>query len=171
MRKRHTQSEQLVHVMQQFLASGSECIKARYPIVIQIEGHDAVYVTDRGDLPVAPDKLQGLLAQARPPRKSPSRGTNPPPQDGDEHPVHLCQGQSDATEQPAGEASHVGPAPFTDHTDNIAPTVGSAEHPAERPVGETSHMGPARYAATADRRETSTDDASRAPSNGQPHVA
>jgi hypothetical protein len=130
MRKRHTQSEQLVHVMQQFLATGSECTKARYPVVIQIEGHDAVYVTDRGDLPVPADKLQGLRAQARPPRKSPRARLASV--------VKNTHSADLAAEQPADGMSHVG-QPQAEEA--LAVGVPTPRRAAEQPADGMSHVG------------------------------
>jgi hypothetical protein len=146
MRKRQTQSEQLVHVMQQFLATGSECTKARYPVVIQIEGHDAVYVTDRGDLPVAADKLQVLLAQARPPRKSPSGG--PPrkrPSGGPPRAAKNVPKTATGTEQPVNIKSLSSQPPSESCPAVCAPGHGHArEHLADQTLRVSQpSLGPA----------------------------
>jgi hypothetical protein len=146
MRKHQTQSEQLVQISKQFLASGSDCTKARYPVVIQIEGHDAVYVTDRGALPVAADKLQSLVARGRAPRKSPvSRSSRSRTQDGmlEGSPVTVC------AEQPAGQA-HVGhtvPAAPMSHVGHAVPAAQMSHVGQAVPAAQMSHVGQAVRAA------------------------
>ncbi len=159
MRKRHTQSEQLVHIMQQFLATGNECTKARYPVVIQIEGHDAVYVTDRGDLPVPPDKLQGLLAQARPPRKSPSaRLLRSAPS--------VNANDANANDQKAGQRSQLGQPPVNQSIAVKAPVHESAEQPAS----QISRVGPASVTQSIAMKAPQPASATEQPASQMSHV-
>jgi hypothetical protein len=153
-RKRQPQSALVAHVMQQFLASGSECTKARYPVVIQIEGHDAVYVTDRGDLPVEAERLQGLLAQARPARKSPARRSNSGIAEAvcAEQPTGR-EAQADQAQLPSGPMSQAGEALSADgpmsHVGQAVSAAGPMSHVGQAlsAAGRIAHVGQALSSA------------------------
>jgi hypothetical protein len=114
LRGRRTKGAQLAHIAKQFLAKGSSCGKARYRVVVQVDGTNGVYLTDRGELPVEPARMQELLSKARPdkPRKtsdeqSPTTQSAPPRSTVESH-VGLATAPSNH-ESAAGTA-HVGHA-------------------------------------------------------------